>query len=150
MLRFSVRNLFVIMLVIGCISFFAFTTQTKKHALEIYSGNAGLTLPPGFSAHTIIDTLGKARHLVVTPQGIIYVKLAKTKNGKGILILHEDASGKATVTGGFGDYGGVKIFYFFCRDFYHIIAKRKSAAFAIISFLFFFGNRYINFVITLR
>jgi len=110
MFHFSVRKLSVILFVIGCLSFFSFTKQTKKNGLEIRSDNAGLTLPPGFSAHIIIDSLGKARHLVVTPEGIIYVKLAKAKNGKGIMILHEDASGRATITGGFGDYGGTGIY----------------------------------------
>ena len=90
MLRFSVKSMYVALFILGCLSFFAFAPQSKKHKLKADNDNAGLTLPQGFSAHTIIDSLGKARHLVVTPEGIIYVKLAKAKNGKGIIILHED------------------------------------------------------------
>ena len=39
--------------------------------------NAGLSLPSGFSASIVADNLGRARHLVVTPQGDIYVRLAR-------------------------------------------------------------------------
>jgi glucose/arabinose dehydrogenase len=70
--------------------------------------NAGLTLPAGFSASIVADMLGRARHLAVTPQGDIYVRLAKPVNGRGTLVLHE-TNGKAVVTGGFGNYGGTGI-----------------------------------------
>src|SRR6188768_4050704 len=70
--------------------------------------NAGLTIPAGFSASVVADNLGRARHLVVTPQGDIYVRLARPVDGKGTLVLHE-TNGKATVTDGFGNYGGTGI-----------------------------------------
>jgi len=72
--------------------------------------NAGLKLPAGFGALKVAETASQARHLVVTPQGDIYVKLARPKEGKGILVLHEGANGKATVTGGFSNYGGTGIY----------------------------------------
>jgi glucose/arabinose dehydrogenase len=125
MLRFSVKSMYVALFILGCLSFFAFTPQSKKHKLKADNDNAGLTLPQGFSAHTIIDSLGKARHLVVTPEGIIYVKLAKAKNGKGIMILHEDAGGKASVIGGFGDYGGTGI----CRKGNYLYASSNKEVF---------------------
>src|SRR3954471_5186988 len=73
------------------------------------SNNAGLTLPAGFSALKVADNLGNTRHLLVTPQNDIYVRLGDPKNGRGVLILHEDNTGKATLTGGFGSYGGTGI-----------------------------------------
>jgi glucose/arabinose dehydrogenase len=72
--------------------------------------NAGLKLPAGFGALKVAETGGRARHLAVTPQGVIYVKLNKVKDGKGILVLHPQANGHATVTGGFGDYGGTGMY----------------------------------------
>ncbi|WP_229725381.1 hypothetical protein [Hymenobacter baengnokdamensis] len=72
--------------------------------------NAGLKLPAGFGALKVAETGGRARHIAVTPQGIIYVKLNKVKDGKGILELRPQANGKATVTGGFGDYGGTGMY----------------------------------------
>ena len=35
--------------------------------------NAGLSLPPGFCATIFADNLGHARHLVVAPNGVVYV-----------------------------------------------------------------------------
>ncbi|RZK46719.1 MAG: sorbosone dehydrogenase, partial [Hymenobacter sp.] len=46
----------------------------------------------------------------MTPQGVIYVKLNRVKDGKGILVLHSQANGKAAVTSGFGDYGGTGMY----------------------------------------
>ncbi|RYY10568.1 MAG: sorbosone dehydrogenase, partial [Cytophagaceae bacterium] len=68
--------------------------------------NAGLKLPTGFGALKVAETGGKARHLAVTPQGVIYVKLYKAKEGKGILALHSQPNGHATISSGFGDYDG--------------------------------------------
>jgi glucose/arabinose dehydrogenase/cytochrome c553 len=73
------------------------------------SDTNALKLPEGFSAIIIADKLGKTRHLVVTPQNDIYVRLARPVNGKGTLLLHEE-NGKATVTSGFGNYGGTGIY----------------------------------------
>jgi glucose/arabinose dehydrogenase len=72
--------------------------------------NAGLKLPEGFGALKVAELGAKARHLVVTPQGDIYVKLARSKEEKGIIVLHESSDGKAQVTGGFGNYGGTGIY----------------------------------------
>ncbi|MGN6540829.1 MAG: PQQ-dependent sugar dehydrogenase [Ginsengibacter sp.] len=112
MLRFSFRTVVLLLVILGCSTFYAFTSQTKNKNtfLSALPDNAGLKLPSGFSAVQIIDSSARTRHLVVTPQGIIYVKLARPKDGKGILILHEDSHGKATITGGFGNYGGTGIF----------------------------------------
>ena len=72
--------------------------------------NAGLKMPDGFGALLVANIGAKARHLSVTPQGDIYVKLAKLKEGKGIITLHEAANGKATVTGSFCNYGGTGMY----------------------------------------
>ncbi|MEZ2334634.1 sorbosone dehydrogenase family protein [Mucilaginibacter sp. RCC_168] len=72
--------------------------------------NAGLKLPDGFGALKVAETGAKARHLVVTPQGDIYVKLARpNKEGKGILVLHEASNGKAELKSSFGSYGGTEV-----------------------------------------
>jgi glucose/arabinose dehydrogenase len=72
--------------------------------------NAGLKLPVGFGALKVADLGAQARHLAVTPQGIIYVKLARVKDGKGILVLQEGPNGKAQLTGSFGNYGGTGMY----------------------------------------
>jgi len=69
----------------------------------------GLKLQSGFAATTIVDSLAKNRHLVVNSNGEIYVKLARLKDGKGILVLRENANGKAQLIKSFGNYQGTGI-----------------------------------------
>ena len=73
--------------------------------------NAGLKLPAGFGALKVADNLGKTRHIAVTSQGDIYLKLTgKIAEGKGILKLHDaNGDGKADETTGTGNYGGTGI-----------------------------------------
>lgn len=70
--------------------------------------NAGLIIPQGFTAVKLIEGIGRVRHLIVTPKGNIYARLARAVNGKGTLLLQE-SNGKATVKSGFGNYGGTGV-----------------------------------------
>lgn len=88
------------LLLVSCLRLTA-TAQTS---------NAGLKLPPGFSAKKVLDSSGKARHLSVLPGGLIYVKMARPWKGNGIIVLKENGEGKASVVGGFGNYGGTGIY----------------------------------------
>ena len=63
-----------------------------------------LTIPQGFHVQVVADALGSARHLAVTKQGLVYIKLAKLKNGKGIIVLDDK---KET---GFGNYTGTGMY----------------------------------------
>ena len=55
--------------------------------------NAGLTLPPRFGAFKVVENLGLVRHIAVTTQGYIYLKImGKVAVGKGIIRL-ADTSG---------------------------------------------------------
>jgi glucose/arabinose dehydrogenase len=92
--------------IIGLIAFNAFK---KAHVpTTVYNVNAGLTIPAGFSAVAVAEQVGNARHIVVTPENDIYVHLAGTKNGKGILVLHVNGD-KATLKSSFANYGGTGI-----------------------------------------
>ncbi|MGK6353343.1 PQQ-dependent sugar dehydrogenase [Parapedobacter sp. DT-150] len=74
-------------------------------------GNAGLKLPDGFGALIAADNLGKARHIVVTQDGSLYVKLARPVDEKGILYLKDsNADGRMDEQLGFGNYGGTGIY----------------------------------------
>ncbi len=89
----------------GCVLFFA--AKPVLHKSLKTADEAVLKLPSGFSASIVADNLGQARHLAITSSGDIYVKLARVKNGKGILMLHDkNGDGKADDITGFGDYGG--------------------------------------------
>ena len=82
------------------------TTATTTPTTD---GGAGLKLPAGFNAAVIADKLGGTREIAVTPQGDIYVKLSRPKNGKGILFLHQEGD-KAAVKTGFGTFGGTGVY----------------------------------------
>lgn len=80
--------------------------------------NGGITLPPGFCATVFADNIGHARHLVVSPNGVVYVN---TWSGRyyqndtpppgGFLVALQDTKGDghADVVKRFGEaseYGG--------------------------------------------
>jgi glucose/arabinose dehydrogenase len=104
----KMKKLFTLLLPIAAITGFVLFNAFKKPENNI-AATAGLTLPANFSAAIIADNLGDARHLVVTPQNDIYVHLAGTKNGKGIVVLHVNGD-KATEKTAFADYGGTGIY----------------------------------------
>src|SRR5450432_2460855 len=76
-----------------------------------YPLKSALKLPGGFQVQVIADSLGAARHLAVTGNGLIYVKLAKLKNGKGIIVLQDlNGDGTAYKETGFGNYIGTGVY----------------------------------------
>jgi len=87
----------------------ATNSETPTATSPTTDGGAGLKLPAGFTAGIIADKLGGTREISVTPQGDIYVKLSRAKNGKGILFLQQ-AGDKATVKNSFGTFGGTGVF----------------------------------------
>jgi len=72
------------------------------------AGNGGLFLPDGFAAVTVVDSIGRARHIAVNDNGDIYVKLSynDAMHGKGgtVALRDENNDGKADVIAYFGDY----------------------------------------------
>jgi glucose/arabinose dehydrogenase len=66
-----------------------------------------LKLPAGFTAVTVVENFGGTRHLAIAPDGSIFVKLNRLKDGKGIYRLQDtNGDGKADKITGFGDYTG--------------------------------------------
>jgi len=61
--------------------------------------DGGLTLPQGFCALVVADDLGAARHLVVEPDGDIYVAIRgrRGKNGGVIALRDSSGDGKADI-----------------------------------------------------
>jgi glucose/arabinose dehydrogenase len=91
-------------------------TTAKKDSVEDesdkppVSNDVQLKLPAGFTAVEVTPGIGTARHLVVTSNGIIYVKMSKANDNKGIMILKDkNGDGIADETTGFGDFGGTGI-----------------------------------------
>lgn len=82
--------------------------------------SAQLTLPAGFCASVFADSIGKARHLVVAPNGVVYVTLAnmgrsteqkvggqpRTSSPRGVAAMRDaNGDGKADSVMYFGDHG---------------------------------------------
>lgn len=73
--------------------------------------NAELILPPGFCAQIVADRVGPARHVVVVPNGDIYVALSGRSGG--VLALRDtDGDGVADERERFGTVGGTGIAFF--------------------------------------
>lgn len=69
--------------------------------------DTSIQLPTGFTATIFADGLGEARHIAVTSNGIVYVKLQKLKDGKSIYRLEDtNGDGQADKMTGFGNYIG--------------------------------------------
>lgn len=56
-------------------------------------GNGGITLPPGFCALVAADGLGPARHIVVAPNGDVYVAIQSDDTHKGGVVALRDTKG---------------------------------------------------------
>lgn len=85
-------------------------TIAKPVSVVADADNAGLKLPAGFGALKVADGIGRARHIAVTAQGDVYVKLMRVVDGKGIVRLRDtNGDGKAEDISSMGNYGGTGI-----------------------------------------
>ena len=85
--------------------------NVQAQSINPDASNDGLKLPQGFMALQVADNLGVARHLTVAPNGDIFVKLDKLKDGKGIYLLRDaNKDGRAELMQGFGNFTGTGIY----------------------------------------
>ncbi|QEC52803.1 glucose/arabinose dehydrogenase [Anseongella ginsenosidimutans] len=98
----------LVLLIAGCSN----QAQKEEAATKIVcaAGNGGITLPEGFCATLVIDSLGlrddhSARHIAVAPNGDIYVK---TRSQEGGIAALRDTTGdfRADIIEYFGDMTG--------------------------------------------
>ena len=86
------------------------STSSSDPAAACDANNGGLTLPDGFCATVVADTLGATRHLTVAENGDIYAAVRNPDNGGGIVALRDaDGDAKADRIEYFGDTGGTGI-----------------------------------------
>lgn len=69
------------------------------------SDNGKLSLPGGFEALVVVDSVGRARHLAVNDNGDIYIKLrGVTPQGGSVALRDTTGDGKADIIKYFGTY----------------------------------------------
>lgn len=87
--------------------------------------NGGITLPAGFCAVVAIDGIGHARHIVVAPNGDVYVALQSGRDGGGGVVALRDTKGDGhfDVKETFGDGSSTGIAL---HDGYLYVAKTQS------------------------
>lgn len=71
------------------------TGATVTGAAACPGGNGGITLPPGFCATVFADSIGAARHIVVAPNGDVFVTL-EAKRSQGDMAQHGGTAGAKT------------------------------------------------------
>ena len=82
-------------------------TGSESAVLSPAADSTSLVLPKGFKATVFYQNLGRARHIAVAPNGDVYVKLEKLKDGNGIYrITDANKDGVAENATGFGNYIG--------------------------------------------
>jgi len=109
--------------------FFAAVTAVSS-GFEENPQDKALRLPAGFSAKIFADDVGRARHLAVTPQGNVFVKLAKVNNGNGIVLLQDlDKDGLAEKRSGFSKIEGTGIAV--SRDFLYASSDEEVFRFGL-------------------
>jgi glucose/arabinose dehydrogenase len=80
--------------------------KKDKPGVIVAAADTSIKLPAGFIAVTVADNLGRARHLAVASNGVIFVKLNRLKDGKGIVRLQDANGNGADKMVSFGGYGG--------------------------------------------
>jgi glucose/arabinose dehydrogenase len=89
----------------------SYTHSKRKQTAYSHPPASLLKLPYDFHVEIVAENLGTARHLAVASQGLVYVKLGKLKNGKGIIALEDiNGDGKADKEIGFGNFIGTGIY----------------------------------------
>src|SRR5712671_3573599 len=87
------------------------TNAAAPPASACAGNNGGITLPPGFCATVFADDIGHARHLVVAPNGVVYVNTWSGRyygntppHAGGFLVALQDTTGdgRADVVARFG------------------------------------------------
>jgi glucose/arabinose dehydrogenase len=88
-------------------------TLAGADGVQCDADNGGLTLPAGFCALVVHDSVGDGRHLTVLPNGDIYVRRRQRPegaSGDGIVALRDsDGDGRAEVMEVFDDTRGTGI-----------------------------------------
>lgn len=83
---------------------------SSSNKLNPSPGNGGITLPEGFAAVVVADSVGDGRHIAVNSNNDIYISLRNIKNGGGVACLRDTTGdGVADIIKYFGPFSGTGI-----------------------------------------
>ncbi|WP_142714730.1 PQQ-dependent sugar dehydrogenase [Fodinibius sediminis] len=85
-----ILSVFVTLLIAGCSEPVVDSDSEESPKIECVPGNGGITLPEGFCASLVVDSLGPARHIAVASNGDLYVK---TRSEEGGIAALRDTTG---------------------------------------------------------
>ena len=84
--------------------------EKKKASEDSNQSNTSITIPSGFEAQVVVDSLGRGRHITVRDNGDIYVRLRSIDSGGGIAALRDNnGDGRTDEIAYFDNYGGTGI-----------------------------------------
>jgi glucose/arabinose dehydrogenase len=99
---------FLYLAVLSC--WLVITTSCSNNDHKGTPSDPGITVPSGFEAVVIADSLGEGRHIAINKNGDIYVSLRNLKNGAGIAALRDgDNDGTFETVKYFGAFPGTGI-----------------------------------------
>ena len=108
----KIKNIFICF----CLVIFGISCASESESESEISNitfpddNAGLTLPDGFQAVKVADSLGLARHIAIAENGDMYIALRRANDGNGVVALRDtNGDGKADQKEYFGDHTGTGI-----------------------------------------
>ena len=108
----KIKNIFICF----CLVIFGISCASESESESEISNitfpddNAGLTLPDGFQAVKVADSLGLARHIAIAENGDMYIALRRANDGNGVVALRDtDGDGKADQKEYFGNHTGTGI-----------------------------------------
>lgn len=89
----------------------ALWAQSGRSLPRCDEGNGGLTLPEGFCALVVAESVGRARHLTVADNGDLYVAIRNLADAPGGVMALGDTNGdgRADTREKFGESGGTGI-----------------------------------------
>ena len=106
----------LVVFVCAVLAFAGFTIANRPDVpaptrAECEGENAGLTLPTGFCATVFADDLGRVRHILVDPHGIVFAAVGRSRRDStaavGVIALRDsDGDGVSDVQHRIGDVGG--------------------------------------------
>jgi glucose/arabinose dehydrogenase len=92
-------------LVVSAVAALATALPASLSAQQCAPNNAGLTLPPGFCAVVVMESIGPARHMVALPNGDLVIAVRGPQGGVRLL-RDTTGDGVADVVRAFGPPGG--------------------------------------------